>query len=145
MIEGVGKYAQSNPAAYRHAMDKLRDIAERFVAELAKGSAKGAVTAAGQYGRQLELLGTAASVPIVTPAFLRASDLAKDFAGIAKPSGAGGGDIGVAMFPAAEAARRFARALPKPLVPLDVDLDRRGVRRRVPDEQRPEDSGLFHA
>jgi phosphomevalonate kinase len=86
----------------------------------------------------------AASVPIVTDAFTRASELAKELGGIAKPSGAGGGDIGVAMFATPEAARLFARALPKPLAPLDVDLDRMGVRRRSPDELSTENSGLFH-
>jgi hypothetical protein len=34
--------------------------------------------------------------------------------------------------------------LPKPLSALDVDLDRVGVHRRVPAEQAPATSGLFH-
>jgi phosphomevalonate kinase len=90
-------------------------------------------------------LGAAASLPIFTPAFTRAADLAKDLGGIAKPSGAGGGDIGVAMFAAAEPARLFARALGEPLVALAVDLDPLGVRRRVPGDAPPSPAGLFHA
>jgi len=70
-------------------------------------------------------LGVAAQAPIVTDVFKRAADLAKELGGAAKPSGAGGGDIGVAMFATPETARLFARAL------LD-DAD-------------PERSGLFHA
>jgi mevalonate kinase len=145
MIEGVEKFARKDPAAYRQVIGSLRDIADRFVAELRAGSATGAVAAAGRYGRQLAVLGTAASVPIITNAFTRASDLAKELGGIAKPSGAGGGDIGVAMFATPESARLFARALPKPLAPLDVDLDRLGVRRRLPDEEDLGNAGLFHA
>jgi len=144
MIEGVQKYAKKDPAAYRQMIETLRETAERFVAELRAGSATGAVAAAGRYGRRLAVLGAAASVPIVTDAFNRASELAKELGGIAKPSGAGGGDIGIAMFATPETARLFARALPKPLAALDVDLDRLGVRRRLPEESSSENSGLFH-
>ena len=144
MIEGVQKFARRDPTAYRQMIDNLREIAERFVAELRTGSATGAVAAAGRYGRRLAVLGAAASVPIVTDAFKRASELAKELGGIAKPSGAGGGDIGIAMFATPEAAHLFARALPKPLAPLDVDLDRLGVRRRAQEETSSENSGLFH-
>jgi mevalonate kinase len=145
MIEGVQSFAEAEPAAYREIMASLREIACRFVAELRAGNATGTVAAAGRYGKRLAVLGAAASLPIVTDAFSRASDLAKELGGVAKPSGAGGGDIGVAMFATPEAARLFTRAMPKPLVPLDVDLDRLGVRRRIPDEPEAEISGLFHA
>lgn len=144
MLEGIATFAAAQPTPYRDHMEALREIATRFVAELRVGSATGAVTTAGRYGKRLELLGKAAGVPIVTPAFERAADLAKELGGIAKPSGAGGGDIGVAMFATPEAARLFARALPPPLLPLDLDLDRLGVRRRVPDERTGEISGLFN-
>jgi phosphomevalonate kinase len=144
MIEGVQKFARRDPAAYHQMIDNLREMAEKFVAELRAGSATGAVAAAGRYGRRLAVLGAAAAVPIVTQAFTRASELAKELGGIAKPSGAGGGDIGIAMFATPETARLFARALPKPLAPLDVDLDRLGVRRRLPEEASSENSGLFH-
>jgi phosphomevalonate kinase len=145
MIEGVQKFAKKDPNAYRQMIDNLRETAEKFVTELRANSATGAVAAAGRYGRRLAVLGAAASVPIVTGTFTRASELAKELGGIAKPSGAGGGDIGIAMFAIPEAARLFAHALPKPLTPLDVDLDRLGVRRRLPDEANTETSGLFHA
>ena len=36
------------------------------------------------------------------------------------------------------------RTLSKPLVPLPLDLDRTGVRRRLADEPQAEISGLFH-
>lgn len=144
LLDAVQRFARSAPAAYREIMTSLQEIAGRFVAELKAGSATGAVAAAGRYGKRLEVLGELASVPIVTQACKRAGELAKELGGTAKPSGAGGGDIGVAMFATPEAARLFARALTKPLAPLDLDLDRGGVRRRVADEPAAERSGLFH-
>lgn len=145
MIAGMQRFARKDPVAYQQIIENLQEIAGRFVAEIREGNATAAVAAAGRYGRRLEVLGAAASVPIVTEAFNRASELAKELGGIAKPSGAGGGDIGVGMFATPEAARLFARALPKPLIPMDVDLDPCGVRRRMPDEEVPEHVGLFHA
>jgi mevalonate kinase len=145
MIAGVQQFARKDPGAYRQVIDNLRDTADRFVAELRAGSATGAVAAAGRYGRRLGVLGAAASVPIVTEDFRRAADVAAELGGIAKPSGAGGGDIGVGMFATPESARLFARALPKPMLPLDVDLDRVGVHRRMPDDEDLENAGLFHA
>jgi len=144
MVEGVERFARTEPSAYREIMASLRDIASRFVAELRAGSATGAVAAAARYGKRLEVLGAAASLPIVTEPCRRAADLAKELGGAAKPSGAGGGDIAIAMFATPEAARLFARALTKPLAALDLDLDRGGARRRVPGEPEAEDSGLFH-
>jgi phosphomevalonate kinase len=144
MIEETRKLARQAPAAYHLIVDKLKDSAERFVEEIRAGSATGAVAAAGRYGHQLAALGTAASVPIFTDAFTQASELAQQLGGIAKPSGAGGGDVGIAMFATPESAGLFARALPKPLVALDIDLDRVGVHRRVPGEESPANTGLFH-
>jgi phosphomevalonate kinase len=145
MIEGMQRFARKDPVAYQQIIENLQEIAGRFVSEIRDGNATAAVAAAGRYGRRLAVLGTAASVPIFTDAFNRAADLAKELGGIAKPSGAGGGDIGVAMFATPEAARLFAKALPEPLVALDLDLDPFGVRRRLPDDELPERVGLFHA
>ncbi len=144
MIAGVERFARQDPVAYQQLIESLQEIAGRFVAEIREGNATAAVAAAGRYGLRLENLGEAASVPIVTEDFKRASELAKELGGIAKPSGAGGGDVGVAMFATPEAARLFSRALPNPMIPIDVDLDAFGVRRRMPDEGVPKPAGLFH-
>jgi len=144
MIDGVARFAKKDPLAYLHVMDNLREIALRFSQELQAGRATGAVAAAGRYGKQLAVLGAAAEVPIITEAFTRAADVAKELGGIAKPSGAGGGDIGVAMFATPEAARLFARACQRPLSALDLDLDRQGVHLRSGHTDESENSGLFH-
>jgi phosphomevalonate kinase len=144
MIQAVQQWAQKDRRAYEQLIAELRETAEKFIAGLQAGNATATVAAAGRYGRLLEQLGTAARSPIVTDVFKRAADLAKELGGAAKPSGAGGGDIGIAMFATPETARLFARALPDPLTALDVDLDQRGVYRRSFDDVDPGKSGLFH-
>ncbi len=134
MLAGLQVYAQREPGAFGHAMVTLREIAYRFVAELTAGHATGAVAAAGKYGDELAKLAASASVPILTDAYVQASNLAREFGGIAKPTGAGGGEIGVGLFATPEAARWFRKACTNPLTSLDGDLERFGVRCRSPDE-----------
>jgi len=130
MTAGLREYAQHEPAAFEHAMESLRNIAHRFVAEVSTRHATGAVVAAGKYGEELAKLAAAASVPILTETFALASELAREFGGIAKPAGAGGGEIGVAMFATPEAARLFRNACTQPLTPIEGDIEPSGVRCR---------------
>ena len=78
----------------------------------------------------MEMLGEAAGVPIVTPVLAHAALLAAEVGGSAKPSGAGGGDVGVAFLPDPEAAREFrARARDLGLGILDLFVDPTGISR----------------
>jgi phosphomevalonate kinase len=144
MVESVRSYARLAPAPYRMLMGSLRSTAERFVNELGAGRATGAVVAAGLYGRQLAELGKAAGVKIVTPVFEQAAALARELGGDVKPSGAGGGGIGVALFATPEAAALFTRACQPALSVLDVSLARSGVYRRSAKEPPVEARDPFH-
>jgi phosphomevalonate kinase len=141
MTAGLRSYAQHEPAAFEHAMNNLREIAQRFVADVSSANATGAVVAAGKYGDELAKLSAAASVPIVTEAFALASELARQFGGIAKPSGAGGGEIGVALFATPEAAALFKKVCRQPLTPLEGDIEPSGVRCRNP-KKTTDDSAI---
>jgi hypothetical protein len=138
MAAGLREYAKHEPTAFAHAMESLREFAHRFVAEVSAGHATGAVVAAGKYGEDLARLAAAAAVPILTEAFAQASELAREFGGIAKPAGAGGGEIGIAMFATPEAAKLFRRACAQPLTPLEGDIEPSGVRCRSPETTEEE-------
>jgi phosphomevalonate kinase len=144
LVESVRAYARMAPSSYRMLIGALRTTAERFVKELGAGHATGAVVAAGRYGRQLAELGKAAGVKIVSEAFERAAALARELGGDAKPSGAGGGDVGVALFATPEAAALFARACQPALSVLDVSLARAGVHRRSGEQTPAVARGPFH-
>jgi phosphomevalonate kinase len=144
MVESVRAYGRRAPSSYKMLIGGLRATAERFANELGAGRATGAVVAAGRYGRQLAELGKAAGVPIVTEIFERAAALARELGGDAKPSGAGGGDVGVALFATPEAAALFARACQPALSVLDVSLARSGVSRRTTGEATTASRGPFH-
>jgi phosphomevalonate kinase len=128
MMAGLRAYAEREKVAFDRAVANLRDIAKRFIGEMAASSATGAVRAAGEYGEALAKLALAAEVPIVSDDFAHAANLAREFGGIAKPAAAGGGQIGVALFATPEAAGLFRRACAAPLGALDGDIDVQGVR-----------------
>src|SRR5450631_1469941 len=79
LMAGLRAYAEREKAAFDRATANLRDIAQRFVGEMAAGSATGAVRAAGEYGEELAKLALAAEVPIVSDDFAHAANLAREF------------------------------------------------------------------
>lgn len=143
MVEAVRAFGARSPNVYRNIIDNMRAAADRFVAELTAGQATGAVAAAGKYGRLMGELGRAAGVAIVTPAFDAAAELAHTLGGEVKPSGAGGGDIGIGLFATPEAADLFARACKPRFTVLSLGLARAGVHRQGM-EDTDADPGPFH-
>lgn len=130
MIRAVSSLAARSPAAYRTLIGQMRDSADHFVGAFAAGNAAAVVAQASLYGELLDELGTAAGVEIVTPRFRAAAALASRLGGAAKPSGAGGGDVGVAFFTEAAAATAFTRECPPGVSVLDIRIDFDGARRR---------------
>jgi len=126
-------FASKDPAAYLEAVARLRELSQRFLDEVASGQATGAITAAGKYGEVLQDLCDEAAASIMNPAFSRAAGLARELGGVAKPTGAGNGEVGVALFATPEACQYFRKACTAPLVALAGDLDPAGVRCEFPD------------
>jgi phosphomevalonate kinase len=62
-------------------------------------------------------------LPYMTPALAAIRKMAKDFGGAAKPSGAGGGDCAVALFPDEDATQAFISAISergRTVIPVSV-------------------------
>jgi phosphomevalonate kinase len=138
-IRGVRAFAAASPLDYAALLAAVRAAADRFVESLLAARPREAVAATRAAAEALAALGQAAEVPIVTPAFARAGALAAELGGAAKPSGAGGGDVGVALFTEAAAADAFAARLREPppggdpalaLQILELTIDDHGLHRR---------------
>jgi len=132
VLEGLERYARSSPADFTERSRVLRDLSRLFVDEVSANWATGAISTAGRYGDELANLSAAAQVPVVTRLFARASEMARELGGVAKPTGTGNGEIGVAIFPTLEAAQQFRKACSKFLTLLEGDCDRFGVRCHSP-------------
>lgn len=133
VVQALERFAREDSVSFLEAVAKLRTFAQLFLDEATAGQATAAIAAAGRYGEVFQGLCVAAQAPIMTPAFQQAAELAREYGGMAKPTGAGGGEIGVALFATPEASQRFRQACREPLLALDGDLDTAGVRCEFPD------------
>ena len=131
MVRSVMALKTDTPPLYKWLMDELKTLGGRFVSALASGNVSGVLAATNAYHETLLELGHSARLPIVTPVFEAAATLARSLGGAAKPSGAGGGDLGVALFPNAAAASDFSSRCPGGLSVLEVRPEHLGVRRRM--------------
>jgi phosphomevalonate kinase len=129
LVSRVRALRAADPGRYARVAAPLRDAAAALRAAVEAGEARAAVHAAAVHGDAMAALGEAAGVAIVEPRLRAVSDLARAHGGAAKPSGAGGGDVALALFDDPAAADRFAAAcsaVGATLVPLSPGAD--GVR-----------------
>jgi phosphomevalonate kinase len=89
-------------------IDKLRDLAAQFADS---SSAAEWIRVANEYHDAMGALGRAAGAEIVTPELQQITELARRHGGAGKPSGAGGGDLGVAFTVGEEATAKLRTAL----------------------------------
>jgi phosphomevalonate kinase len=116
LVARVRALHDRDAAAYRAHAAALGECAGRFL-----GDPIGATAASAE---ALAALGRAAGAPLVPPSFAPLSALARELGGAAKPTGAGGGDLVVALFAVAAAAAAFrerVQALGMTVVPCAVD------------------------
>ena len=90
----LARFAEAPRAA---ALRALVAVAEEAAAAVAAGDASALIEAVRRSAHALEELGAEAGLPIVTPALRRLVEVADRLGIAAKPSGAGGGDCGIAL------------------------------------------------
>jgi phosphomevalonate kinase len=129
-IQAVTAFAKANPETHRQLLPPIADAVSRFEHGLFARETPEIIASIGAAHLGMEMLGQAAGVPIVTPVLGHAALLASEMGGAAKPSGAGGGDVGIAFLPDPEAAAEFrTRARDLGLGILDLFVDPTGISR----------------
>ena len=121
LMAKVKALAESAPSRHEAAIGRLVSHAHAFASSVTANDAAGLVQAADAYGQAMAALGEAAGCEIVTRPHSLFAALARRHHGAAKPSGAGGGDLGVAFtigVKDTEALREDARAAGLTLLPL---------------------------
>lgn len=131
----VSALAAARPALHRERIEALKQEAARFLRSIQAADVPGVLASTAAYGVAMGQLGEAAGVSIVTDTLRQVADLANQAGGAAKPSGAGGGDVALALFPDDASERRFA-ALCKDssFSLLSIELGAQGVCREGPAE-----------
>jgi len=115
--------AQTSPT-----LSELGTVAEAAAAAASADDAEEFRTAVARSAGLLAHLGTELGFPIVTPTLQRLVDVAAEVGVVAKPSGAGGGDCGIA-FPrdAAEASALRSAWQQAGIMPLPTTVSEEGV------------------
>jgi phosphomevalonate kinase len=106
-LERVAALAQAEPAKHAERLQVLKAEAARFVRAVELGDTSGVLASTEAYGRAMGALGEAAGIQIVNDTLRKVAELAQRSGGAAKPSGAGGGDVAIALFPDQASERRF--------------------------------------
>jgi phosphomevalonate kinase len=109
LIAKVKALAERQPAHHEAAIGRLLLQAHAFCAAIAHGEARELIEAADAYREAMQHLGEAAEAEIVTREHTQLAMLARRHGGTAKPSGAGGGDLGVAFTLGADATQALRK------------------------------------
>lgn len=128
LVRGVQELRERRPRVYARVLGRLADAAEAGVRALRGGDADALMSAAGAYAEGLRELGSAAGVDIVSAAHRQLAGLAAEHGVVYKPSGAGGGDLGLGFARSAASREAFEGAARRAgYVTLNVPLARTGL------------------
>jgi phosphomevalonate kinase len=130
LLGKINEFKRKDPLGYESCLQSLTAVAAELAAAYRTRIPESIISATIRYGTAMGELGRASGAPIITKELRLAAQLAFQLSGGAKPSGAGGGDVAVAVFADLEAASLFRSVCIRyGLVPLDVSLDAPGLRR----------------
>lgn len=105
-LRRLAAFEQRDPVAFRDCYSVVVKAAEHAALAASDGEPETFLEAFCACGNSLRALGEAADIPIWTERHERAGQLVRAAGGIYKPSGAGGGDVGIAVIPNRDAAGR---------------------------------------
>ena len=97
MLYDLEKFSFSQHEYYRIKTNQLKQTAQRGIRALKHRDADGFIDAADQHYRLLTHLTARSGVPIITTVDRKLAALAHAGGGVYKPSGAGGGDVGLVI------------------------------------------------
>lgn len=128
LIERVRYLRERDPLAYGDFLAESHRAVDALMEGLAHGDSEQIMEAIGANRHALADLGSNAGVAIETPALAALSHWAEVCGGAGKPSGAGGGDCGIALIFGAERARSLEAAWSRvKLEPLELHVAPEGV------------------
>jgi phosphomevalonate kinase len=129
LLSQVHALRRNDPERYSVCMERLSELSGEFASAFEADRPETILATAASFSTAMGALGEAAGAPILEARLRHAAELAARFSGAAKPSGAGGGDVAIAFFLDASAARGFELACKdEGLHPIDVSWGAPGVR-----------------
>ncbi|MBN2804679.1 MAG: hypothetical protein JXR91_16410 [Deltaproteobacteria bacterium] len=98
LVEKVKELKSEKQEVYEEIMTPMIFTANQLAEAYLERDENKIVTLTSQYGGYMEALGVASGISIITEQIKKVQSIAESCNGAAKPSGAGGGDLAVAIF-----------------------------------------------
>jgi phosphomevalonate kinase len=118
----------AEPHAAGRLKERLANVAAAGCEAASGGNARAFLSAVADYGEALEALGLAMGAEIVTAEHRRIGVLARRLGVVYKTSGAGGGDVGLALSSRPESLSEFtARVAELGFLVVELGVDQRGL------------------
>ncbi len=127
MVGEVKRFAALEPDIYRDLLDSLTRVAKNGCEACATGDVPALMAAVTQYADGLRQLGLAVGVDIVSESHQYIGEVVCAHGGVYKPSGAGGGDLGVAFAESGVAEQIRAALRAEGFVVLPMQFGTNGV------------------
>ncbi len=129
LVRAVKTLAGTDRARYDACIAEIEAASSALIEAFEDDDVQAGILALRRHHVALQALGEASGAPIVTPALAQVAALAEAEDGAAKPSGAGGGDVAIALFAEEASALRFeTRCRQAGLTPVPMRLGADGVR-----------------
>lgn len=111
MVQQVQAYRDAHPADYNAVMEPMKNISKAGCDAFGNNDAEGFTEAIADFVGQEQKLGEASQADIISDAHQEIGRLVQEAGGIYKPSGAGGGDIGVAFCRRTDSCNKIMNAI----------------------------------
>ena len=110
-VKKVKQFKENNPEKYRSIMGKLSELSRDGCNALDSEKTSNFLEICDQYFYTLRQLGDYSGIAIISDAHQKIRDIVHSTGGVYKPSGAGGGDIGIALTDSPAVQRKIKEAL----------------------------------
>ncbi|WP_373894736.1 phosphomevalonate kinase [Virgibacillus natechei] len=121
LVDEILQLKTDAPAKFQQFLTSSQEAVEDFLKGMTESDISLLLKGVKKNRQALATVGEHADVDIETPLLRTLCDLAEDYGGAGKPSGAGGGDCGIAFMPSKEKADALMQAWEEAgIKPLDI-------------------------
>ena len=109
MVSGVDQLKNSQPSVYNDLMEMLKELSRSGCAAYKNRDSKTFFADVKAFNQTMAQLGEKSNMPIISPAHQKLASIVESQGAVYKPSGAGGGDIGIAFTESADKIEVIAK------------------------------------
>lgn len=123
MLQRVSRFRNEQPSAYDKILQAMSDLSEQGCTAFNAGDTASFLDIIPAFVEQEKELGKYSGADIISDVHGHLASLVEGAGGVYKPSGAGGGDIGIAFYGSREIHQQISNAVHKsPFEILDIDI-----------------------